>query len=122
MVHNSAACIIIKSPSLHHFVTVFQQLHWLLVKPILLCAFKFIHSLTYPSLSDLLHIATPIHSLMSSSSSVRLTVPSTCPSTMWSRALTPKSGTPSCQTFTLLTFSVSVKPQNSPVLRYFTLS
>lgn len=90
LVQNSAARIISKTPSFHHITPVLQQLHWLPVKfridfKILLYAFKAIHNLAPPYLSDLLHIATSTRSLRSSSS-IHLTVPSARLSTMGSRA------------------------------------
>ncbi|KAL1276385.1 hypothetical protein QQF64_036008 [Cirrhinus molitorella] len=89
LVQNSAARIITETPSLHHITPVLQQLHWLPVKlridfKILLYVFKAIHNLAPPYLFDLLHIAIPSHSLRSSSS-IHLTVPSACLSTMGSR-------------------------------------
>ncbi|KAK7916342.1 hypothetical protein WMY93_012103 [Mugilogobius chulae] len=90
LVQNSAARIITHTPSISHITPVLQQLHWLLIThriqyKILLHTFKAIHNLAPPYLSDLLHIATPVRSLRSSSS-LQLSVPSARLVTMGSRA------------------------------------
>uniref|UniRef100_A0A3Q3FEU2 Reverse transcriptase domain-containing protein n=1 Tax=Labrus bergylta TaxID=56723 RepID=A0A3Q3FEU2_9LABR len=58
LVQNSAARIIIRTPSMNHITPVLQQLHWLPVKyritlKILLLTFKAIHNLTPLYLSEL---------------------------------------------------------------------
>uniref|UniRef100_A0A8C6M1A3 Reverse transcriptase domain-containing protein n=1 Tax=Nothobranchius furzeri TaxID=105023 RepID=A0A8C6M1A3_NOTFU len=90
LVQNSAARIITKTSTFDHITPVLQQLHWLPVKyridyKILLHAFKAIHNLAPPYLSNLLHIVTPTRSLRSSSSP-SLSVPHTCLCTMGARA------------------------------------
>ncbi|KAK7880132.1 hypothetical protein WMY93_033199 [Mugilogobius chulae] len=90
LVQNSAACIITHTPSISHITPVLQQLHWLPIThriqyKILLHTFKAIHNLAPPYLSELLHIATPVRSLRSSSS-LQLSVPSARLVTMGSRA------------------------------------
>uniref|UniRef100_A0A8C6PG34 Reverse transcriptase domain-containing protein n=1 Tax=Nothobranchius furzeri TaxID=105023 RepID=A0A8C6PG34_NOTFU len=90
LVQNSAARIITKTSTFDHITPVLQQLHWLPVKyridyKILLHAFKAIHNLAPPYLSNLLHIVTPTRSLRSSSSP-SLSVPRTRLCTMGVRA------------------------------------
>uniref|UniRef100_A0A669BMF3 Reverse transcriptase domain-containing protein n=1 Tax=Oreochromis niloticus TaxID=8128 RepID=A0A669BMF3_ORENI len=89
-IQNSAARIITRTPSVHHITPVLQQLHWLPVKyrinfKILLYAFKAIHHLFPPYLSDLGNITAPSRCLRSSSS-LSLSVPSPHLVTMGSRA------------------------------------
>ncbi|KAK0130908.1 Myelin regulatory factor-like protein [Merluccius polli] len=78
LVQNSAARIITRTSSINHITPILQQLHWLPIKhriefKILLFAFKAIHNLAPPYLSDLLHVATPSCTLRSSAS-IHLTV------------------------------------------------
>uniref|UniRef100_A0A669BU93 Reverse transcriptase domain-containing protein n=1 Tax=Oreochromis niloticus TaxID=8128 RepID=A0A669BU93_ORENI len=89
-IQNSAARIITRTPSIHHITPVLQQLHWLPVKyrinfKILLYAFKAIHHLSPPYLSDLVNITAPSRCLRSSSS-LSLSFPFLRLVTMGSRA------------------------------------
>ncbi|XP_028291926.1 putative leucine-rich repeat-containing protein DDB_G0290503 [Gouania willdenowi] len=90
LLQNSAARIITRTPSTHHITPVLQQLHWLPIKQrinfkILLITFKALHNLAPPYISDLLHIATPARTLLSSST-LQLSVPPAKLITMGHRA------------------------------------
>lgn len=90
LVQNSAARIITRTPSIHHITPVLQQLHWLPISyrinyKILLLTFKVLHNLAPSYLFDLLHIATPVRTLRSSSS-IHFTIPPVRLATMGSRA------------------------------------
>ena len=90
LVQNAAARIITRTPSFNHITPILQHLHWLptshrIIFKILIHAFKSIHNLAPPYLTDLLHIHVPSRSLRSASS-ITLTVPPARLSTMGARA------------------------------------
>ena len=84
-----AAKIITRSPSMNHIIPALRLLHWLFVQFCiqykLLLTFKAIHNLALSYLSDLFQISIPSRSPRSSSS-IHLSVPSACLTTMGSRA------------------------------------
>ncbi|KAF7644698.1 hypothetical protein LDENG_00217240 [Lucifuga dentata] len=65
-VQNSAAQLLTKTPSRDHITPILQELHWLLVKPIinykiLLLTYKALHGKAWLYVADLLHLHTPPH-------------------------------------------------------------
>ena len=69
---DTAACIIISTPSTEHITPALQQLHWLPIKSridfkILLLTFKILHNLAPSYCAELIYIHTPSRTVRSSS-------------------------------------------------------
>ncbi len=116
LVKNSAARMITCTSSIHHIRPILQQLHWVSITYRINYkvshTFKTIHNLAPPYLLDLLHIATPVLTLRSSSS-IHLTFPPFRLVTMGSRAFSFE--THSLLTFVTLTLSHILNPNSKPV-------